>query len=291
MSVSQKMDRDNDVEISYTDEQLEMDRLARAFPWGKRQVPKTYEAVQLNKGSITASCLDWWNTRSKIFCCCFPLVACCAKNEVIDATDAEIWKKQLDNPTNPNAPDSYQGLWWLKDNIAHENLVTIFSDAKFVGTFNKEGTDGYGYWEKGLSENWSRDQSCFGLVLGLAATRSANTVTGVMNMKDGICTVDGGEAAQIIYRINDDEWWKVHYKKNEDGTEEIDYMYKWVKVLDKDGNKTKHWKEWEEWTTGPLPHKNCGTSWFPLWPICLSGKKKLENMIRPNKKQVVRFLQ
>jgi hypothetical protein len=42
MTVSQKMDRDNEVEIAYTDEQLEMDRVARAFPWDKRQVPKTY---------------------------------------------------------------------------------------------------------------------------------------------------------------------------------------------------------------------------------------------------------
>ena len=39
---------------------------------------------------------------------------------------------------------------------------------------------------------------------------------GRMNLKDGICTIHGkrGEGIQIVYQINDNEWWKVHYNAN-----------------------------------------------------------------------------
>ena len=66
-------------------------------------------------------------------------------------------------------------------------------------------------------------------------------------------------------------------------------MYKWLKVLDKEGNKTKHWDEYKAWCEAPLPHRNFGTSWFPFWGLFLSGKQVRENMSMPNPKQVVNF--
>lgn len=187
-----------------------------------------------------------------------------------------------------------KGLWWLQYNYAHEELVTIFSDAEFSGTFNEDGTDGYGKWGRPLRTNWTRENTMFGLILsGYAKKNPPPTAKGRMNLKDGICTVHGssGSGIQVVYRQNDLEWWKVHYKANpgEEGDQEIEFMYKWLKVLDKDGNPTKFWDEYVEWAEAPLPHKNCGTSWWPFWGCCLSNKQIAENMCRPNPKQVVDF--
>lgn len=41
-----------------------------------------------------------------------------------------------------------------------------------------------------------------------------------MNLKDGICTVHDkrGEGIQVVYRVTEDEWWKVHYGGNPVGS-------------------------------------------------------------------------
>ncbi len=52
-------------------------------------------------------------------------------------------------------------------------------------------------------------------------------------------------------------------------------------MIDKDGKETKHWKEWVEWTKAPLPNKGL--------PCFMSMEDKLENMVYPNKVQLVRF--
>lgn len=273
---SATMERDG----GYTEEQINAANKAKRFQWNAREVPKEYDPVQLKNQDITLSCIPWWNRRSNILCCCFPFLKCFNGATYIDADDVESWRELLKNP-NPDTPESMQGLWWLADNIAHENLVAIFNDTTFVGTFNKEGTDGYGTWDLSLFENWSRDQSCFGFILLSAAKVTENEVNGYMNMKDGILTVEGKEdGTQIVYRINDNEWWKVHYDANpgNDGDQNVNYMYKWVKVLDKDGNETEHWKDWIERAYAPLPNRGC----------CLSNDKVLENMVYQNKKQVVK---
>lgn len=276
---AQQMDRQQAAEYAET-----------SYQWGARTVPSEFEPVQLDT-SIVASCIDWWNVRSKLFCCFFPCMKCIAGNKTYNADDVEIWKKQLELNRNPECPDSMRGVWWLKYNHAHEQLVTIFSDAEFNGTFNKEGTDGLGTWKRPLANSWSRDNTCFGLVLAAAGKITGNEVEGFMNMRDGICTVKSGVSDQVIYRISDDEWWKIHYegKPGTPKADEINFMYKWIKVIDKDGNKTEHWDEYVDWANKPLPHRNCGASWFPCWPCCLSDREKTENMILSNDKQVIRF--
>ena len=65
-------------------------------------------------------------------------------------------------------------------------------------------------------------------------------------------------------------------------------MYKWLKVLDKDGNPTEHWEEYKEWLNSPVPNKGCQLPCTPF--ICgLSNTEKNENMVRPNPKQIVRL--
>merc|ERR1719223_1461358 len=179
-----------------------------------------------------------------------------------------------------------KGVWWLKYNFAPEELVTVFSDAVFTGTFNEEGTDGYGEWVRPLRHNWTRENSLFGLVFAIWGNKETAKVVGRMNLKDGICTVHGkrGEGIQVVYRMNDDEWWKVHYKGNpgEEGEQEVEFMYQWLKVLDKDGEPTKYWPDYCQWVEDPLPH-NAGifTNWFPSWALCLKNKEIAENMCRP----------
>lgn len=276
----------------YTKEQIEASQEGENFAWDARTIPPTFDPVQLDLNDVPAQFTDWWNTRSPLFCCLFPCGGCLSGHGTIDSTNPDLWKAQLENP-NPGIPESMQGLWWLKYNIAHEELVTIFGDAELTGTFNEEGTDGYGLWAREFRHNWSREKSCFGYVLGINANRGDKKVTGRMNLKEGILTVNTGlgDGNQVIYKVNDNEWWKVHYAGNpgEALEQEIIYMYKWLKVLDKDCNKTEHWDDYVQWSTAPLPHSNCGTSWFPCWPACLSKKKVLENMTYPNRNQIVKF--
>jgi len=278
----------------FSDEELKKSEDAKAFNWNARTVPTEYDPVQLNDIQLDYSFIDWWNTRSPLFCCCFPLIGCLSSSKSVDGTDPSVWTQVLENP-NPKIPPSMQGVYWLKDNHAHEQLVSIFSHADLTGTFNVDGTDGYGEWSRSLEYNWSRDKTCFGYILAFVAKRTENSVNGVMNLKDGILTVHSGRGrdTQIVYKINDDEWWKVHYLAGigQEGDQEYDFMYKWLKVIDKDGKTTKHWDEYVEWSNKPTPHLKCCAPYLPCWPglSCISPQKIAEIMVLPNKKQIVRL--
>ena len=202
----------------FTNKDLAKSDDAKNFPWDARQSPEAFDPVQLDlfETSWLYKVVDWWNTRSTLLCCFSPCLRCWADHEVIDGTDRQVWKKQLTNPSNKRCPDSMKGLWWMKHNYGPENLVTIFSDAEFNGTFNEEGTDGYGEWIRPLRNNWTRENAIFGLVFSVWGNKENSKVVGRMNLKDGICTVHGdrGEGAQVVYRQNADEWWKVHYAAN-----------------------------------------------------------------------------
>lgn len=282
---------------TFTDEDLAKAEEAKTFPWDARTKPNEFSPVQLDlfkpPGGILSRLLDWWNTRTYFLCFLNPILRLIAKHKVIDADNKEVWKKQLENPSNSRCPDSMKGLWWLKYNHAPEELVTIFGDATFIGTFNEDGTDGYGHWERPLRHNWTRENAFFGLVFSIWGNKETAKVVGRMNLKDGICTVHGarGEGIQIVYRVNDDEWWKIHYKSNpgEEGEQEVEFMYKWLKVLDKDGEPTKYWDDYVSWVKEPLPHRNIFANWWPSWALFLKKKQIAENMCRPNSKQVVNF--
>lgn len=261
---------------------------AKSFPWDKRTIPSEYIPVQQDNG-ITASCIDWWSTRSPLFCCLFPFAKCYTGAKTVDGTDPSVWKKQLE--ANKNCPESMQGVWFLKDNHAHEELVTIFNDWETIGDINEDGTDGYGRWTRSLKTNWSRDNTCFGYILLMFSKYKGDPqVGGLYNLKDGIITLDPG--TQWVFRVNDNEWWKIHHvgQIGEAGEKDINFMYQWLKVLDKDGEPTEHWEEYVKWSKDPLPHRNCCEPWFPFWPCCgFTNQQKFEDMTRPNVKQNIIF--
>ena len=203
----------------FTDEDLAKADDSKKFLWDARKRPKEFKPIQLDMmddSFFKFNFIDWWNTRSSLLFPLKPLLRWGSDHKLIDATDMEVWKKQLEQPSNDRCPDSMKGVWWLKYNHAPENLVTIFGDAEFTGTYNEEGTDGYGSWSRALKHNWTRENAFFGLVFSLWGNKESAVAHGRMNLKDGICTVHGsrGENIQVVYRQNDDEWWKVHYAAN-----------------------------------------------------------------------------
>ena len=186
-----------------TEEQWE--QTAREYPWDARSIPAEFSIPQENSG-IVCSQLEWWNTRSPLFCCLFPCFNCYTGAKVVDGTDHTIWKEQLER--YQGGPESMRGVWWLQYNHAHEQLVTIFNETTFLGTVDDDGTDGYGRWERSLGTNWSRDNSCFGQILVLNSKATGAQVHGLYNLKEGILTLGGG--GQWVYRVNDNEWCKFH---------------------------------------------------------------------------------
>ncbi len=178
---------------------------AKEYPWDARTIPSQFSTLQQHS-QVRVPCCDWWNTRSPVFCCLFPCASCITGATTIDGTDPTVWKKHLEK--HQNGPESMRGVWWLKYNHAHEELVTIFNETDFIGEYNEEGTDGIGRWERHLGSNWSRDKSCFGYILLLFSTviQPDAKVGGLYNLKDGIITLDPGH--QWVFRVNDNEWCK-----------------------------------------------------------------------------------
>ena len=202
----------------FTEEELAKADYGKDFSWEARAQPEIFDPVQLElfEASFLIKFIDWWNTRSSFFCFLNPLLCYCTGHEQIDADDEYVWKKQVTNPSNEKCPQSMKGLWWLKYNHAPENLVTIFSDAEFSGTFNEEGTDGYGEWARTQRHNWTRENAILGSIFSVWGYKESHKVVGRMNLRDGICTVHEkrGEGLQVVYRQNDDEWWKIRYRGN-----------------------------------------------------------------------------
>mmetsp|Transcript_3279 Transcript_3279/g.3782 ORF Transcript_3279/g.3782 Transcript_3279/m.3782 type:complete len:197 (+) Transcript_3279:63-653(+) len=182
---------------------------AQKYPWDARRRPEVFVPVQESRDMPCSFC-DWWSTRSQILCCCFPCAKCISGVKTVDGTDHTIWKKQLEAPpVSEKCPDSMKGVWWLKYNTAHENLVAIFNETNFIGEVNEDGTEGFGSYEIPMKTNWTRDNSCFGYILAMNASLTNSKITGLYNLKDGILNIGG---KQWIYKISDNEWWKVHYK-------------------------------------------------------------------------------
>eukprot|EP00551_Chaetoceros_affinis_P018323 CAMPEP_0203742922 /NCGR_PEP_ID=MMETSP0092-20131115/59172_1 /ASSEMBLY_ACC=CAM_ASM_001090 /TAXON_ID=426623 /ORGANISM="Chaetoceros affinis, Strain CCMP159" /LENGTH=254 /DNA_ID=CAMNT_0050630195 /DNA_START=48 /DNA_END=810 /DNA_ORIENTATION=+ len=210
---------------------------AKEYPWHTRTIPPEFSTPQQNDpwGITKCPCIEWWNTRSPLFCCLFPCSNCYTGAKVVDGTDHTVWKEQLEK--FQNGPESMRGVWWLKYNHAHEELVTIFNDTTFLGETNDDGTDGYGRWERSLGTNWSRDNSCFGHILVLNAKATGAKVGGLYNLKDGILTLDPG--MQWVFRVDDNDG--VHYEGDigEEGEQKYNFIYQWLKVIDKDGEPTE----------------------------------------------------
>jgi len=257
-------------------------RWARSFNWDERERPAVYDPVQLRTYNLPVGFVDWWSTRSQLFCCCFPLARCVAGRgnpfavTVTDITDDSIWGPALARPIL-TAPESLRGVWYLADNIAHENLV-LMNDAVVEGDFDAQGTSGFGAWKHSLRSTWSRDTTCFGWILLVSASvRDNQEVAAAFNLEAGKLRFNERE---WVFRVDDDMWWKTHF---EPSTGEVVYMYRWLRVIRPDGSKTQHWDELVRRATAPLPHRNCFEPWLPCWSCCISNEQRVRNMIYINK--------
>lgn len=94
---------------NFTQEQLDAAEKAKAFNWNARSKPETFDPVQLREGSIVAKFLDWWSTRSTMFCCLYPVLRCTGSQTLIEASELEKWREQLKDPLNKSCPKSMQG--------------------------------------------------------------------------------------------------------------------------------------------------------------------------------------
>lgn len=174
----------------------------------------------------------------------------------------------------------------MQYNHAHEQLVSAFTGAEWIGG------EEYGLWRKPLRNNWTRDNTCFGYILLMNGAKNGGKVKASYNLKDGklwIQDIDKGD--QLVYRMSEDEWWKIHYEgrimNGDMNADQIIFQYKWLKVIDKDGIPTKHFDTYVNWSNSSLPHKNCGASWLPCWGCCISDVEAKENGLYPNPKQIM----
>jgi hypothetical protein len=95
----------------------------------------------------------------------------------------------------------------MQYNHAHEHLVSAFTGAEWIGG------EEYGLWRKPLRNNWTRDNTCFGYILLMNGAKNGGKVKASYNLKDGklwIQDIDKGD--QLVYRMSEDEWWKIHYE-------------------------------------------------------------------------------
>jgi len=255
---------------------------ARRMDWSAREKPSRFFPVQVQNYTLPLGFCDWWNTRSPLFCCCFPCMRCLSGRgnpfavSVVDILDDSIWAAELAKPVD-SAPESLRGVWFLSDNVAHENLV-LFNDAVVEGEFDASGATGFGAWKHSMRTTWTRDATCFGWILLTAASvRPNQDVVAAFNFGAGKLKLNDRE---WVFRHTEDEWWKTHF---EPGTSRITYMYRWLRVLRPDGTKTAHWADLERRATAKLPNSNCGTSWFPCWPCFLSDRQRMDDMVFINR--------
>eukprot|EP00440_Ansanella_granifera_P018298 gb/GFBE01019870.1/.p1 GENE.gb/GFBE01019870.1/~~gb/GFBE01019870.1/.p1 ORF type:complete len:304 (+),score=61.53 gb/GFBE01019870.1/:1-912(+) len=264
---------------------------SKELPWNAREKPATYNPVQTKPGEnqfpMPYSFVDWWSPRSMLLCCCYPAFWCingrgnpCAGGNSVDITDPSIWKEALAQPTA--CPDSMKGVWWLKDNLAHECLICLH-DAEWSGDFNSAGTRGIARMRKRMDTLWSREQSAFGKVLQAAATLRSGEEAWV----GGLFNFDIGKGQQLDapvpewgFKISEDEYWKAFYYANpgEPRGDDIYYMYKWIRVMRPDGSTTAAFEDFKSRCTMPDPNANCGTSWCSCWPAGLSMEQRLQSM-------------
>lgn len=88
---------------------------------------------------------------------------------VVDATDDLILREML-RGDDAACPEAYRGVWWMRDNVVPETLIT-FHD----GTWSSDGT----VFTKTLRYNWSKDPTLAGACYQLytVATNVADTTT------------------------------------------------------------------------------------------------------------------
>lgn len=97
-----------------------------------------------------------------------------------------------------------------------------------------------------------------------------------------------GDPSERTWRIDEDEWQKANYSKNVDEPDaEINFMYRWRRVIRGDGSTTPAFEEMKQILTSPYPHRNCLEPWCVCWPMLLTKEERLKDMAYSNRNQLV----
>jgi len=146
-----------------------------------------YDPPQLRRRSLlhaysvckSARRACWWGGfPTPLASCVLPFLP---SVQVVDAAAKETVERMLvERPNSASCPEAFRGVWWMRDNVLPETLVT-FHDAEW-----EEG----GGFVKGARYNWTRDPTlagtCFHLLArtGSLSHRGEKVEEGVWRTKD-----------------------------------------------------------------------------------------------------------
>lgn len=263
-----------------TPEELEKERLSIDWATWEPNVklPQFYDPPQLKMNWWGCGLLNWtcFSSRSSCLswpcvpCCCHCALKCCIKStfgaeefRITDPDDALI--KMLTSRVSPHCPEFLKGVYWMRDNIAQEVLITL-SDAEWT----PEGDFGIKY----ARYNWTTNNTSFGGTW-LAGKIHYHKLSVSPNKK----WVQLGSMANWIYVVQPEDHFKlkdgtpVDFTAGDelmridwgdgiaDGTGELQYQYRWQRIayLDKDGKlvKTKFYDELKRRATMPDSSVSC----------------------------------
>eukprot|EP00437_Effrenium_voratum_P043182 CAMPEP_0181466982 /NCGR_PEP_ID=MMETSP1110-20121109/36739_1 /TAXON_ID=174948 /ORGANISM="Symbiodinium sp., Strain CCMP421" /LENGTH=341 /DNA_ID=CAMNT_0023591785 /DNA_START=47 /DNA_END=1073 /DNA_ORIENTATION=+ len=183
------------------------------------------------------------------------------------SSDADAWLGKMLQRDAPNCPDFLRGVWWMRDNVANETMLT-FQD----GEWRQDGRVGM----KDAGTNWTTGTSMFGSLLA-AIKRFPVTFEiepgenpkwmGLRNGDDWIYLLGEEDKGKLLYpdgspvdfipgldllRVsvpNGDPYGGVFYQ----------YLVRCIAFKDCDGNivKTQYYDELKERSTRPTPQGCC----------------------------------
>jgi len=265
--------------------------------------PDKYDPPQFATGYLPKSsctCWNWWQQRSRVWCCCACCVyKCCVKNvEYLPFEQPDEWMvKMLSTGVSPKCPKRLQGIFWLQDNIAaHEHLVT-FHDADWA-------TERLGL--KDISYNWTRGPTAFGAFLACFVQSKGYKMRLEVSPNEKWLSFCGSGEPQWMYMPSPGEQYttpdgktivpdpeelmRVSFKDSSDYTSEVTYQYRVRKIayLSEDGTlvKTSAYNDLLEAATMPLEPSPCcfGQYW------CVSDEQRAyKNMPQLPSQTVVKY--
>jgi len=223
--------------------------------------PATYDPPQLRPGWLgrcrNVSCINWYLRRSPfcaspvVPCCCAQCCYCCFNptRDVVQISNPDEWFiKMLSTGTSPKCPPHLQGIWWMQDNIAHEELGT-FHDGEWA-------TERLGL--KSLAFNWTRASTCFGAILHTFVAWNKNTIRCEISPDGRWLNLAGSSGDPVwIYKIQPDdrfalpgggelktgpgEMMRLSFKDQMDTNSELTFQYRVRRVayLDEAGSLVK----------------------------------------------------
>lgn len=123
--------------------------------------PERYQPMQLTPGYYSRYCCNF-DCGHRMPCllsnCCISSLSCCIGKQLIDLENEEqsdIHLKNMLLNKSDKCPEYLEGVWWMRDNTAHERFVTL-QDADWQ---TKK------YAIKKMSENWTNNPTPIGFFI------------------------------------------------------------------------------------------------------------------------------